>query len=147
VLNAQARGKLARANAELAFLRPEYARLLGVAPGGGFWPSTTGMSPGWHPDPTGRRQYRLWDGYVWGDEVADDGIASTDRMVNLQCHSRITGPIATSGGPWGLDWPSLMSLGPARNALWLPTFTFERGAVLRRERKLCDEYCSLVWPC
>ncbi|MFW5933928.1 MAG: DUF2510 domain-containing protein, partial [Actinomycetota bacterium] len=25
----------------------------------------------WHPDPTGRHEYRYWDGQQWTDHVAD----------------------------------------------------------------------------
>jgi hypothetical protein len=82
ILNAQARRKLAVANAELAFLRPEYERLRGSWEAGGSGPPTTPMSAGWHPDPTQRHEYRLWDGYTWGDDVADAGVTSKDPMTN-----------------------------------------------------------------
>lgn len=35
---------------------------------------------GWHPDPSGRHEYRLWDGARWTDQVADGGVASTDPL-------------------------------------------------------------------
>jgi hypothetical protein len=104
-LNAQARRKLAIANAELAFLRPEVERLRGTwtVPGGapaaapafpggepaaapaapafpGGEPAAAPAAPGWHPDPTGRHEYRLWDGYTWNEDVADNGVASKDPM-------------------------------------------------------------------
>ena len=31
------------------------------------------MEPSWQPDPTGRHQYRWWDGKGWTDIVADNG--------------------------------------------------------------------------
>ena len=34
----------------------------------------------WEPDPTGRHQYRWWDGERWTDQVADDGIQSVDPV-------------------------------------------------------------------
>jgi hypothetical protein len=37
-------------------------------------------APGWLPDPTTRHQYRYWDGGRWTDDVADDGVASTDVL-------------------------------------------------------------------
>jgi hypothetical protein len=37
-------------------------------------------APGWHPDPTSRHQYRYWDGARWTDDVADEGVASTDTL-------------------------------------------------------------------
>jgi hypothetical protein len=40
--------------------------------------STNGS--GWHPDPTGRHQYRWWDGTVWSDAVADQGVERRDPI-------------------------------------------------------------------
>ncbi|WP_419926843.1 DUF2510 domain-containing protein [Candidatus Poriferisocius sp.] len=34
----------------------------------------------WEPDPTGRHQYRWWDGERWTDQVADDGVQSVDPI-------------------------------------------------------------------
>ena len=34
----------------------------------------------WHPDPTGRHEYRYWDGERWTDHVADQGQASIDPV-------------------------------------------------------------------
>jgi hypothetical protein len=34
----------------------------------------------WHPDPTGRHQYRWWDGTTWSPNVSDDGVASEDPV-------------------------------------------------------------------
>jgi uncharacterized protein YxjI len=34
----------------------------------------------WHADPTGRHQYRYWDGQNWTDHVSDNGIQSTDPV-------------------------------------------------------------------
>jgi hypothetical protein len=36
------------------------------------------VTPGWHPDPTARHQYRYWDGQAWTDDVADQGTTSVD---------------------------------------------------------------------
>jgi hypothetical protein len=36
--------------------------------------------PGWNPDPTGRHEYRYWDGTAWTDDVADGGVAATDPV-------------------------------------------------------------------
>lgn len=38
-------------------------------------------SAGWHSDPSGRHQYRYWDGTCWTHHVADDGKASVDPPV------------------------------------------------------------------
>ena len=42
--------------------------------------------PAWHPDPTGRHQYRYWDGTAWTHHVSDNGVAATD-------------PVNAPGGP------------------------------------------------
>lgn len=34
----------------------------------------------WEPDPTGRHQYRWWDGEQWTDQVADDGVQTVDPV-------------------------------------------------------------------
>ena len=34
--------------------------------------------PGWQADPFGRHQHRYWDGTQWTDQVADEGVQSTD---------------------------------------------------------------------
>ena len=42
----------------------------------------TGPAPGfpaWHTDPSGRHQYRWWDGRAFTDQVADNGVVTTDR--------------------------------------------------------------------
>ncbi len=38
----------------------------------------------WEPDPTGRHQYRWWDGEQWTDQVADDGIQSVDPVSTAE---------------------------------------------------------------
>ncbi|WP_419848476.1 RDD family protein [Candidatus Poriferisocius sp.] len=38
----------------------------------------------WEPDPTGRHQYRWWDGEQWTDQVADDGIQSVDPVSTTE---------------------------------------------------------------
>jgi hypothetical protein len=35
---------------------------------------------GWNPDPTGRHEYRYWDGDRWTDQVADGGVAGSDPL-------------------------------------------------------------------
>lgn len=44
---------------------------------------TTAFPPvpaAWHPDPSGRNQYRYWDGVAWTDWVANDGVQATDPL-------------------------------------------------------------------
>lgn len=38
------------------------------------------VPPRWAEDPTGRHQWRWWDGRVWTDQVADDGVAAVDPI-------------------------------------------------------------------
>jgi uncharacterized protein DUF2510 len=37
-------------------------------------------TPGWHPDPTDRHDYRYWDGWGWTDDVADGGVTAYDPL-------------------------------------------------------------------
>lgn len=37
-------------------------------------------APGWNPDPTGRHEYRYWDGSTWTDDVSDGGVTSVDPV-------------------------------------------------------------------
>jgi hypothetical protein len=39
------------------------------------------VQPGWQPDPTGRHQYRYWDGSAWSDAVADNGRQGSDPFA------------------------------------------------------------------
>jgi hypothetical protein len=38
-------------------------------------------APGWHPDPTGRHEYRYWDGSQWTDDVSDQGATTHDPVA------------------------------------------------------------------
>ena len=38
-------------------------------------------APGWLPDPSGRHEYRYWDGTTWTDDVSDNGVTSTDPLA------------------------------------------------------------------
>jgi len=42
--------------------------------------STTSLEPGWRPDPSGRYEYRYWDGHTWTAHVADNGVAGEDPL-------------------------------------------------------------------
>jgi Septum formation/Protein of unknown function (DUF2510) len=46
-------------------------------------------APGWNPDPTGRHEYRYWDGSTWTDDVSDNGVTSVDP---------VSAPVATGPG-------------------------------------------------
>jgi hypothetical protein len=41
----------------------------------------TAPDPGWHPDPSGRHEYRYWDGASWTDDVADNAVTSVDPVA------------------------------------------------------------------
>lgn len=34
--------------------------------------------PGWHPDPSGRHQFRYWDGHIWTAHVSSYGVTAHD---------------------------------------------------------------------
>lgn len=38
------------------------------------------VGAGWHADPTGRHQWRWWDGRAWTDHVAGGGVTGTDPI-------------------------------------------------------------------
>ena len=45
------------------------------------WPRTPPTVPaGWKADPTGRHQFRYWDGFQWTENVADAGEQSRDAV-------------------------------------------------------------------
>ncbi|WP_323793226.1 AIM24 family protein [Nocardioides sp.] len=39
------------------------------------------MHPSWHPDPTGRHELRYWDGSIWTDHVANQGVQAMDPLM------------------------------------------------------------------
>jgi type II secretory pathway pseudopilin PulG len=100
IITARSRRQLATANAELAYLRPENARLqewlrsasgppigataAGVGPSpqagpaGDPYPIDQPIPAAWYTDPSGRHQFRMWDGNQWTDDVADNGVTSKD---------------------------------------------------------------------
>jgi hypothetical protein len=41
---------------------------------------TPTVPSGWKADPTGRHQFRFWDGFKWTENVADSGVQSTDPV-------------------------------------------------------------------
>ncbi|MXW57170.1 MAG: DUF2510 domain-containing protein [Acidimicrobiia bacterium] len=53
----------------------------------------------WEPDPTGRHQYRWFDGEEWTDQVADDGVQSVDPITSSEADlPRETPPSAPPPG-------------------------------------------------
>ena len=49
-------------------------------------------TPAWQPDPSGRHQYRWWDGDRWTHHVADDGVANSDPVTGLDSLPTPSGP-------------------------------------------------------
>lgn len=43
-------------------------------------PPASAPAAAWHPDPSGRHQYRYWDGVQWTSHVSDDGQQSVDPL-------------------------------------------------------------------
>jgi hypothetical protein len=41
----------------------------------------SGQAPRWCADPSGRHEYRYWDGVRWTEHVADGGVATTDHQA------------------------------------------------------------------
>ena len=90
IVNSQARHRLAAANRELSYLRPENARLqLWVAHLGGTpatdtqatpYPTNTPVPAQWYPDPSGRHKLRYWEGTTWTEHVSDQGVTSLDPI-------------------------------------------------------------------
>jgi Protein of unknown function (DUF2510) len=91
VANGRARSRLATATNELNYLRPAYARLqqwatqaTGAASSGptAAYPTEQPVMAQWYPDPSGRHQYRYWDGSDWTSQVSDDGVVTQDPPVS-----------------------------------------------------------------
>ena len=61
--------------------------------------STPTITPsGWYPDPSGRHQYRYWDGKGWSSQVSDGGRTATDsalRSATSRADAPTPHPLAT----------------------------------------------------
>ncbi|WP_419847123.1 RDD family protein [Candidatus Poriferisocius sp.] len=55
-------------------------------------------NPAWLPDPTGRHQYRWWDGERWTHHGADDGVATSDPVTGLDALPTPSDPQAAEAG-------------------------------------------------
>lgn len=64
--------------------------------------------PSWQPDPTGRHQYRWFDGQDWSDQVADQGTATTDPIDSA---TTIPGP--STGSVLTVEPTEGLAVGPA----------------------------------
>lgn len=45
-------------------------------------------APGWHPDPTGRHEFRYWDGRGWSDRISDRGNEALDPLDVVEAAPR-----------------------------------------------------------
>lgn len=52
------------------------------------------VRPDWYADPTGRHQYRYWDGSVWTDNVADGGEQGLDPVADAKARIQALQPLA-----------------------------------------------------
>lgn len=53
----------------------------------------------WHPDPSGRFQFRFWDGTRWTEHVSTDGVVSADPLPPAPHSSVVPAAIAPAEGP------------------------------------------------
>ena len=53
---------------------------LGIRGSGRSGQAPVAGAPGWHPDPTGRHEFRFWDGEAWSDRISDRGNEGTDSF-------------------------------------------------------------------
>ncbi|MEY2589979.1 MAG: hypothetical protein QOJ67_1963 [Acidimicrobiaceae bacterium] len=70
--------------------------------------STPGSGPaGWQQDPSGRHEYRYWDGSAWTDNVSDSGATSVD-------------PLAPAGAPDAVPATQSMPTSPPTAPISMP---------------------------
>jgi hypothetical protein len=46
----------------------------------------------WYADPTDRHEYRYWDGSIWTDRVADQGVVASDPCAMPAARKKVTCP-------------------------------------------------------
>lgn len=76
-------------------------------------------SPAWQPDPTGRHQYRYFDGTKWTEHVSNHGTASVDWQLPSQ--DGPTGPAVPPTAPGAVDPPEAWSAHAAPTGLAPPS--------------------------
>ena len=79
---------------------------------------------GWHPDPTGRYEYRYWDGSAWSAHVSQDGGTASDPLDTPPAASTpLADPISTASVAPATAAPSASSTTPPRTprvlAVWV----------------------------
>jgi hypothetical protein len=60
--------------------RPKQRTSLGAATAAPTLTAAATVPAGWKADPTGRHQFRYWDGFQWTENVADAGAQSRDAV-------------------------------------------------------------------
>ena len=67
---------------------------------------------GWIADPTGRHEYRYWDGSAWTDNVSDGGVTSVDPIPMDPAPAQTSAPSEPAGAA---AWPTApTAAAPAR---------------------------------
>jgi hypothetical protein len=61
------------------------------------------ITAGWHPDPSGRHEWRQWDGQRWTDHVADGGVTSFDPLPPAPAQTDVPAPAQPSAEQVVLD--------------------------------------------
>jgi uncharacterized RDD family membrane protein YckC len=90
------------------------------------------MTGEWHPDPTGRHQYRWWDGQQWTDQVADHGVIGVDPVLAPGPTAAAGTPVAPTA-PWTASGPPVAAA-PAGGYAAAPVMYAATGPVVGAER-------------
>jgi hypothetical protein len=80
--------------------------------------STNGAS--WQPDPSGRHEYRWWDGTAWSDAVYDQGVERRDPVGATQ-------PPVAQGGGYAAPSPEMYPSGGGPSGGYAPGHQFGSG--------------------
>ena len=79
------------------------------------------MAGEWHPDPTGRHEYRWWDGQQWTDQVADYGVIGVDPVMATTPTATATAGAVVPPSSWsaaaGSGMEATGAAEPRQNAL------------------------------
>lgn len=59
--------------------------------------SDGGIAPGWYKDPSGRDQFRWWDGREWTGEVQGPGPPGANQALDGPSASQASGPVPEPG--------------------------------------------------
>jgi hypothetical protein len=97
-----------KANAQEVAIRAREAieKLDAAAPAEGEAPVSDSDTSGtraadWYEDPSGKHQFRYWDGSAWTPHVADQGQQSTDPLEESASAAAVGAEAASEAGPAG----------------------------------------------